>query len=312
MDLIRNEVYGTSWISLFSPQLETFDLQVEPTALIGPKEDAGQTGNVLDWLGRPDTGYGGFARPRPQLLARGAYEHTPPAAGVRDVPVAGWAAKSFVARWTRALEPSHLPIRARLVPEAEGVLVPTIRNQLGVAIEDAFLIRGGDPTRHTTHKVGTLMPSADARPKPLDPGLPAPRLAEWVPLTAGGSAETAEKAVPGLDALMRRIQFFAEGPKQDRARNDALRSLDQSHRLWTAAQVVLVGRLPHWQGCVRDLDLAHSAATTIRAGGFENAAVSQDTYIRVFLPLPAEERAAASARGKLNPLIASENQETSK
>lgn len=156
-------VRGTSWINLFSPKTDTYDLELRPEAfatapaevsdtLNSPDETAAaaeteaSSGVLFSWLGLPGSGFGGMdpASGNSPLsgdsLSGGAmftepYDYARELNGLRRMPIAVWSSKALVGRWWA---------RGAAGVEADlndtGRLNGSLTNRLGIAIPDGLLL----------------------------------------------------------------------------------------------------------------------------------------------------------------------------
>lgn len=154
-------VRGTSWINLFSPQTDTYDLELQPqvfdvasagaaepasVGLPGPSSTEPPGGVLLSWLGLPGAGFGGIdptsgnAAVGGDSLSGGAmftepYDYTRQLNALRRMPIAVWSSKALVGRWWA---------RGAAKVEADlndtGRLNGTLTNQLGTAVSDGLLL----------------------------------------------------------------------------------------------------------------------------------------------------------------------------
>lgn len=291
LDLRSGHACGNAWFSLFSPSIQNYQVRVEPAPPYSlPRSEAA----VLSWLGRPDASFGGIGRARPQGFARGGYEYGPSASTLNGVPIPAWAAKSFLARWEGPFVAGSPPVSAELWRSAEGLLLGSITSRLPAVLDDVFLIAGGDVGRHTATPIRPLLPGMTNRfsMRLGDQGI---RATEWV--------DAHEEKAPGAEAtpdlLVRQALFHGESSRKDRVGNLSLRYLDQSWRLVLRDQVMLVGRLHRADGH-SDGDKGQGSAPCrlsleSSAGPVPMQQVTQETFVRIFIPLGS--RAPATAEG---------------
>lgn len=155
-------VRGTSWVNLFSPKTDTYNLDLRPQALGAmpaiandnrrEADDASSptaeipSGVLFSWLGLPGSGFGGMdpASGNSPLsgdsLSGGAmftepYDYTRELNGLRRMPIAVWSSKALVGRWWSQGESA---IDAKL--NDNGRLNGSLTNQLGTAVPDGLLL----------------------------------------------------------------------------------------------------------------------------------------------------------------------------
>ena len=101
VDVASGKVRGTSWMNVFSPRTEPFDLSVDTRFPSGkPTERAAAP---LGWLGLPGKGLGGMDPPAAgPAVWNGQYEFAPLLNAIRGVPIQVWSTRSLTARWSEA------------------------------------------------------------------------------------------------------------------------------------------------------------------------------------------------------------------
>ncbi len=274
-------VLGTSWFTLFSPRIETYDLAVEPA---GPRKGP-RPSVMLTWMGRPeDFGLNSTGRRRAQGLFRGAYDYAPDATALTGVPLPFASTKSFTASWEAAC-PFAVTSTLKYDPANPDRLVGAVASNLPGELHDAVLFYGGKwyPFEH-----------------PLVPGRPA-KLTEQVsqdfsqwqgPFVSRRvfDAPTFQVA-PIVNNLL-----FHEKLNQGRNRRDqVLRRLDESWRLRDPnardapmQEAILYGRLPRSHGPLTQAagEPGLAGRLHVKARGPVAGTRTQETFVRVFLPVP--------------------------
>ena len=139
---------GTSWMTIFSPATEQYDLRLEPQSAANPP--------LLSWLGLPGSAVGGMDATVGQPLFRQAYTSYPASGDLLGAPVAAWATKGFTARWRSEVEPG---ITAKLsVSDIHAdVIQGTILNNLDSPLEDCYLLYD-----LWAYPIGTIKPGDQA------------------------------------------------------------------------------------------------------------------------------------------------------
>ncbi|HVU87253.1 MAG TPA: hypothetical protein VHD36_08025 [Pirellulales bacterium] len=152
VDVASGWARGTSWLNLFSPQSQTFDLAIEPLAPSGaPVADPQR---LLSWLASGDSRFTGGSRG----LFAGQYEFAPELDTLRNVPVQVWSTKAFVGR--TAYQNTEAPA-ANMVLAPDGVPAGTIRNTLAIDLSQCMLVSGT-----WVYLLGDLKQGATARLQP--------------------------------------------------------------------------------------------------------------------------------------------------
>ncbi len=138
-------VRGTSWSNLFSPEIETYDLSLAPSAGQTSAGDA-RGGVLFSWFGLTGTGFGGVdavgsatggmgAASGSLPLFSVAYDYSAQLDRIERVPIAQWASKAFVGRWWQL---GSGGVEAKLADD--GRLVGTVTNHLDVPLTHAVLV----------------------------------------------------------------------------------------------------------------------------------------------------------------------------
>ena len=149
VDMASGRARGTSWINVFSPRLESFNLSLQPKLPDGavPRDPA----VLIAWLGLPGGALGGMD---PRSCGPGVwtepYDFSPQLDKLVGVPIQVWSTKSLTARWNA---PAGACPEAELSDEA-GVPTGTITNTLDVPLSDCMLAYG-----HWAFELGTLRPN---------------------------------------------------------------------------------------------------------------------------------------------------------
>jgi hypothetical protein len=322
IDLRDREVCGQTWLALFSPRLQAYTVGVEPAGeWAGP--GAGDAGPLVGTLNPPDDSYGGVDRPASGSLFRRPYNYADRASGVRGVPIPVWAARSFTAGWHAA------PFKRGEVFEVEDFglsrgeprrLVGGLTNLLPAELADVSLFYKGK-----WYPLRNIAPGETVRVDPFNileqtttnvtqwlgqpfapPGSPAPGAS-----TAPGSPAAApgEGAVPP-SLLMKAVLFHAAGSgKFSDHNNGGLRGLDQGWRLRALEtadpargkvyldEAILVGRVAAPAGKAEEAHTGPASPTRLWLSALPGEGerpelkgfLRQETYVRVYIPVPREE-----------------------
>lgn len=130
-------VRGTSWMSIFSPRAQSFNLSLRPKLPDGTVPRHAKA--TLAWLGLPGGALGGMdPRTSDPVLWTEGYDFSPELDAMQNVPIPIWSTKSLTARWTA---------RTRACPTAELVEegrfpVGRITNTLSFPLSKCFLVYG--------------------------------------------------------------------------------------------------------------------------------------------------------------------------
>ncbi|MGE3804265.1 MAG: hypothetical protein AB7K24_06300 [Gemmataceae bacterium] len=276
VDVEGNAVYGHSWLAMYSPEIASYTVALEPAWGAGNKQPS-----TITWYGRPDDRLSGFGRARGQAMFQRDYRYATDATGLIDVPIQVWTSKAFRTAW---LEPKQTLFEANLRATPVGQTVTgTIKNNLPVPLEQAYLIYSGDTGRGKVYDLGKLEAGATRTLDIERQG--AANLLDWMPL-ARTDADTT--------LLLKRICFHEIYPEDNRERNINLRGLDQSWRIRLEGQAILFGWCARSAGPGQEENDGPQASSRLWLGAVPggNAArpplsgkLTQQTFVRVFMPV---------------------------
>jgi hypothetical protein len=192
VDVASGLARGTTWLNLFSPQSQTFDLTIEPRSPTGATVNDSQ--RLLSWLSSGDSRFTGGTGG----LFAGQYDFSPELDALQSVPVQVWSTKGFLAR-TRYQNPETPAANMVLAPD--GVPAGTIRNTLPMELSQCMLISGT-----WVYLLGDLKPGASARLQPgeqrdLKHVLRHPETWKTSPHISQGSAES-QQAIQALEDML--------------------------------------------------------------------------------------------------------------
>jgi hypothetical protein len=136
VDLVHRRAVGNSWVTVFSPNLQKYDLQLMPEG-VGAIEGK----PCLSWLGRPGDGPRGFDRQQSAGLFRRDYAYGADAENLLGVPIQVWGMKTFMCRWQTTFSPGQI-VEAKITEE-QAVLTGEIKSRLTVPLKDCRLIYQG-------------------------------------------------------------------------------------------------------------------------------------------------------------------------
>lgn len=296
------QVYGHSWFTIFSPRIQHYTVAVEPAADIGwaPRE---KTATVVSWLGRPDDSSRGSRRPRSQSLFRRTYEWEPDASGMKGVPIPVWSTKSFSADWA-STEPMPAPFESD-IQEINGKLTGRITSRLPVPLDDVILLwkspRDGSLVQYAPlgsalvpngeRGVDNLFNSPNTQPSALTTWASQGPQSPAAPPRDGSPQPTySSNSLTVTEFLFRRLL-----DNQSQRRNSGLRILDQSARVQQGGELVLLGRMYRTDGTAEEISTDKRSPTRLWLGQLPkagetrpamNGTLSQETFVRVFIPVP--------------------------
>jgi hypothetical protein len=285
---------GTTWFAVYSPRIQTYNVGTVPDVdwTVGKREKRLPPETVVSWLGRPElAGLNSTGRRRAQALLRGKYAFKNEAARLSRVPFPFASTKSFTARWQTSL-PRPLTCRLASDPENPDSLSGSVTNYLPATLENPVLFYGG--------KWYTFS-------GPLTPGRPAALAAQsaqefiqWQ--NTFRHRQAAQTGLGPLTVLVNNLLFHDRiSLGGNRRRNNTLRFLDQSWRLRESSlhgvrvqEAILYGRLPRREGPRQEVERSPTSPSRLVFGpsvqdldrAVPAGTLAQDTYVRVFLPVP--------------------------
>ncbi len=298
VDLHTQQVYGTTWFSIFSPRIQNYIVGLEPAeALCGPKPLTPPS-VTMSWMGRPEAGWGGTGRARSQGgLFRRAYDYAPDATGMVRVPIQVWSTKSFVASWMAPFDPAK-PIIAADLKHPKGnpdALTGSITSNFPVPLQGAVIYRtrGGSGRWYSLE---TLLTGVPQRVDNLLVGGGGEEMDAWLNTGAGvpvgpGSRQKGMKG-KDIEPLIKALMFQKSGLSN--RPNNLLRNMDESWRLPHKDEVVLFARIPREDGEAESVASSPASQTALWLGELPGSGaerrpllgtLSQASYIRIFIPV---------------------------
>jgi hypothetical protein len=302
IDLEQSKAYGSSWFTIFSPRIQNYTVGIEPNTKPWTGPPGGQPNPfslVVESFDRPETPMGGRYRSGSQSLFGRTYRYAADATGLEGVPLQVWSTKSFDGSWQAAAPPKLLEVNLTASPTGDG-LTGTIKSNLPVSLQDAVLIYRGE-----VYEVGSTGKLSSGEQVQLTEAKKR-KLEQWVSnefarlgIKSQGSAKKSGSGPSGgVDGLpMKSILFFNPSARTLYS-NSGLRFLDQVWRTRPdhKQEAVLVGRTAPSEGVGLAEKISQEAVSPsqlwlgqLPAPGAKRpdlaGAMSQETYIRVFVPV---------------------------
>jgi len=136
IDVASKLVRGTSWVSIFSPKTETYDLTFRPNPAALARLDTPDTRVLLGWFGLPGEALGGMNPQATTLVACSeSYELSPQLGQISGMPISVRSTKCLTARWQA---PMAAGIDADLTSRQQS-LSGTITSRLTFPLSDCLL-----------------------------------------------------------------------------------------------------------------------------------------------------------------------------
>ena len=234
VDVESGTVRGVTWVNLFSPRTDGYDLSVQPQPVVGGAVK--QPDVLFSWLGLPGGALGGMEPSTQGLSFFDAYAFSPQLDRVEQMPVAVWSTKSLTARWQYELGTAR-PFDASLRRETLG-LRGEITSRLDFSLIDCVVLHGG-----VAYVVGDVEPGATIV---LDSSLQAPGAAAyWKSKISGAVAHhDDERLEPEHTVRAMMFHRLVKGKQFTRLRNRYQSFVDLSSHVERAetGRAILVGR----------------------------------------------------------------------
>lgn len=272
VDQTHGLTVGTTWFSVFSPRLQSYEFRLEPVGVGQPRE-----GTALSWFARDGFAFRGIERQGTDLFQR-EYLLADNGSALKDVPIQVWAMKTFTGRWHARLE-GQAPILSTL-RGANSLLSGTVTSRLPGPLGDCWLIY-----RNNLYRLGTLKPNETTRVPVENQGMNR-QLALFSPMNRQSSSG---QALANYAATVGRAMFFRFF-SQDSTVNDTnelLTYLDQTRRL-NSEEAILLGQLEDTSGTAAELNEGIRFGTKLRSPQLRGT-LRQVTFVRVYLPVRATD-----------------------
>ena len=301
VDPASGRVYGTTWLTVFSPRTETYTVGVTP----GDGWGDAAPGTAVTATGAADAGGRG------SILRRSYTVHADGDAvadALENVPVQVWSTKSFAANWSGRFDPAAptAPARSELYRPAANPNTVTGEFTLNLPVpvlSDCVLFYAGQayPVPGGTIRSGETVRRVFLGGTPVN---------QWLQKESGlntllGTARTSPAGTPAPAASRTGLpllgMLFHEASLQYGETvvpdNSSLRRLDQSWRLSEdhRGEVVLVGRAVLPVGPGEETLAGPGAASRLWLRGLpgsgerqpmpQGSTGRQETWVRVYLPV---------------------------
>ncbi|HUY36589.1 MAG TPA: hypothetical protein VMV69_27890 [Pirellulales bacterium] len=156
VDVAGGLLRGTTWLNVFSPGNESYDLTLAPKSqppgraeTPGRAEPPGRAETVaeaegpevlMSWQGLPGGALGGMEQAAIGLgPPMHPYSFSASLDALDDVPIPIWSTKALTARWQQTVEP---PLESRLTAGPDGVAVGSVTSKLPLTLTNCMLASG--------------------------------------------------------------------------------------------------------------------------------------------------------------------------
>jgi hypothetical protein len=269
IDQTNGIAVGTTWFSVFSPRLQSYDFALEPIGLGKPRAAA-----ALAWYARAGYAFRGIERRQSDFFQR-EYLLADNGAALRDVPIQVWAMKTFAGRWQTELE-GQTPILSTLRGQ-NNLLSGTLTSRLPKELTQVSLIY-----KNNLYPVGTLRPGERFTLESQNHSLSR----NATLLAAENRVGASGQPLANFAATVGRIMFFRYFVQEATGEsNELLGYLDQSWRL-NGEEAILIGAYEDASGDAVELNQAAGLGAKLQSPQLRGT-LRQCTYVRVYLPVRA-------------------------
>ena len=310
----KMSVLGTSWFSILSPQIKSYDIGLEPVPqnwgmTAGKEQPIGDVN--LSWLGRPEgSGTASFGRQRSQSLFKKDYLYAedsggpepqfPPAYGLEKVPIPVWTTKTFQASWDLPdLSPEQSPIVADLSYKVgfNQTLSGTLENKLPKGLLDVYLIY-----QNGAYRLDGTLASKKKVDVQTDFKTPIP-MDQWTDQNFNNLDDVVQHTdgYVSTDRIIKSLLFHSK-TQSNRSRNVVCGNLDQSWRIKRLNQLnrgvqtaILVARFNRVEGRAEQIENKDPRILTrLWLGALPgkqktrpelSGRMNRITYVRVYIPV---------------------------
>lgn len=276
IDLNRERIMGSTWMAIFSPRLQNYNVDLTPQSVSSPA-------TTLSWLGR----YSVYSGSRMVGQSQGGlferdYEYTPAADGIRQLPIQVWSQKSLEARWLGSIDRAKQPFESKLVKE-RLYIKGSVRSRLPVKLLGAKLFYADK-----TWTVGDMDPDKDYDIEFLNQGSTGVMSGSILSRKLAMSSQNTDQ--PDFAPDMNSLIFASRDGSGNTKTSEYLRHLNQTWRLKDYGEAILVGTLADEYGDAAKLNQGGVLGTKLKLTNPSGAdlltgSMRQATFIRVFLPV---------------------------
>ena len=259
VDSQSGRVRGTTWLNIFSPRMDAYNLSFQPRL---PDGRIAQDPSVLtSWLGLPGGALGGMnPRTSNSMLWRRQYDFSPRLDAMSGVPIQVWSTKSITGRFSARTQDT---LTADLL-ERDGLPEGTITNTLDFPLSNCLLAYD-----RWAFELGTIAPGESVRVNSRVDRRELKTLLTGQKIVYDAQEEKYQQSATPYDpssadvsAILRRMMFFeaAGGRQFTRLANSYQRFVDFS-LLLKANRAILVATAPD-----SDAGQKHQGAVLLRDG----------------------------------------------
>ena len=137
VDTTSGLIRGNVWTHFFTPQVEEYNLNLQPKILVNKSLENSST--EISWLGLPGYSLGGMQASATQTsVFKKGYSFSPNRDAMLGLPVQVWSTKTISGVWTAQTE--SVPVASELQPTTDNLLLGHITNSTGTELQDCLLL----------------------------------------------------------------------------------------------------------------------------------------------------------------------------
>lgn len=276
IDLHRERMMGTTWMAIFSPRLQNYNVDLIPQSVNSPL-------TTLSWLGR----YSVYSGSRMVGQSQGGlferdYEYTPTANGIRQLPIQVWSQKSLEARWMGSIDRAKQPFESKLFKE-RLYIKGSVRSRLPVKLLGARLFFADK-----VWNIGDMEPDKDYDIEFLNQGSSGVMGGSIFSRKLAMNSQNADQ--PDFAPDMNSLIFASRDGSGNAKSSEYLRHLNQTWRLKDYGEAILIGTLADDYGDAARVNQGGVPGTVLKLTNPSGAdlltgSMRQATFIRIFLPV---------------------------
>jgi hypothetical protein len=137
VDTTTNQIRGTSWFTVFSPHMVSYDVALTPRLPDGSTPENPQ--RLISWLGAPRNSFNSMPSDGTGLW-QSSYSASADWESLNGVPLQVWSSKGFASRWSDYSPLASAGVEAALTDDREGGLQGKLTWNGPETLQDAALV----------------------------------------------------------------------------------------------------------------------------------------------------------------------------
>lgn len=276
VDLKRERAMGSTWFAIFSPRLQNYNVDLEPQGVTEGEP-------TMSWLARySSTGGARMVGQSQGGLFERDYFYTPPATGLRQLPIQVWSQKSLEARWLAKVASAQLPVESKLVKD-RLYLKGSIRYKLPAKLLGAKLYYADK-----VWNLGDIEAGKDYSLDLLNQGTTSVMNSNPLERRLKPAANNAQQ--PDFSGDVSSLIFSGRATDGNARSSEFLRYLNQSWRLKDYGEAILIGVLTDDYGDAATINQGGQLGTKLKltsqsGDNLLTGTMRHAAYLRVFIPV---------------------------